>query len=145
MSSKRFAMTGLLVLATGAVGCDGASERVSVGGVVTLNGRPVNFATIVFEPQEEEDIKAKALVIGGRFEVVAGRRPTPGQYNVRFIESEPEFNVLAAARRRGRTVVPIATPIPPRYQEARTLTVTVPEGGKTDFVFNLSSRGVAKR
>jgi len=49
--AKRFHRTGLLALASLLTGCGGEMKVAPVSGVVTLDGKPLDRASVVFKPE----------------------------------------------------------------------------------------------
>jgi hypothetical protein len=57
---KSLCLCGLLVLA----GCSGSVKKVPVAGTVTVNGRPLTFGKIVFNPDSTKGNTAHVACVG---------------------------------------------------------------------------------
>lgn len=96
------ALAGLLVC-----GCvDNNPQRQAVSGTVTLDGKPVDRATIIFTPVGD-GLSAAAVIVDGKFSLSEEDGPTVGQFDVRVnpmdaeldqVEADP--SVLADANRK---------------------------------------------
>lgn len=144
---------GFLVAVVFVPGC-GESEPEEtqtvfpVSGVVTMDGKPVTFASIQFHPQAGGD--ATQVYYGttdmeGKYELVSPRGTPgcePGTYTVtisKFAQKDgsplpadagaPEFAALGVEH------------MPPKYTDVAQsqLRAVIPQGGKTDLNFPLAS------
>ena len=135
------------VTAGGTVGCsDAAYELAPVSGVVTLDGKPVGQAVVVFQPIGSEDNMTPGPSSSGQAD-------SEGHFALETIQGEPGAVV-------GNHRVKITTPqpaiagnsdsgfaqpvhkevIPARYNSDTELTFDVPEDGTTEANFPLESR-----
>jgi hypothetical protein len=135
-------MIGNLVLALGSVLLCGCSEpgpkRYAISGEVTLDGSPVNQATIVFTPKDA-GLAAAASIFDGQFSLPADAGPTQGEFGVRINPLEAELDEsqhlpaqLSRLDRRPR--------IPKHYQQNGTLTAIVTGEPNQSLRFELVSR-----
>ena len=93
---KILAATLLLASVTIAVGCGGRSGRVPVGGVVTVDGKPLEFGDITFLPIKGGNSEARAgggsLSEGGNYQL-SSYTPNDGlvrgKYQVYISATEP--------------------------------------------------------
>lgn len=120
------------------VGC-GGGETVPVSGTVTLDGEPLDGATIVFTPQEGGRPSAARTDSNGYYNLVYGRGAAgavPGEHLVTistYIEedtdSDPEDALAGSAER-----------VPARYNVNSELVENV-EYGRNTIDFDLDSEG----
>ncbi len=148
-------MTGRIFLAcalatcVSVVGCSSSSddrpETVPAEGVVTYKGQPLADATVTLTP------------VGGKY-AASGKTDAEGHFTLRaFADKEGvvpgEYRVAIQKREEGVDVGADAGPeayksksqvakslIPEKYANPNTsgLSVTIPDGGKTDIRFDLN-------
>ncbi|MGD9645931.1 MAG: hypothetical protein AB7U73_09470 [Pirellulales bacterium] len=158
-SSPSIDRLGRVALALGAVlacvawlGC--AQPESGVHGSVTLDGRPLDEAAIVFVPLGEGRRKTGAAVVAGRYQIDARDGLRPGRYRVEFVDqpafalpnsatvqsgpvsASPPVHTATQARREDR---PPRRVLPARYTIASPLTIEF-EAGRTVFDFALDSQ-----
>ena len=137
----RLLVLGLLLTA----GC-GGSGVAPVSGTVTLNGKPLAHATVVFQP----DGDGKNPGPGS-----SGTTDENGRYSLRVMTTNAagalvgrhKVSITAyAGDAEGESSAPTTTTtlirkalIPPEYNAQTTLTFEVPSGGSTSADFNLKS------
>jgi len=129
-------------------GCGSSSEgvRAAVQGKVTLDGKPLEAAAIVFHcGQGEGKITAFGLVENGSFEIAAEEGPLVGKARVEFQPKpidqatfEEELD-KTTSRRRSRPKLTVVD-IPLQYGPESTLTAHVTEDGENTFDFALETR-----
>lgn len=129
-------------------GCGSSSEgvRVTVQGNVTLDGKRLEAAAIVFHcGQGESKVTAFGFVENGSYQLEAEEGPLVGKARVEFQpkpidqdEFEEELD-KTTGRRRSRPKLTVVD-IPPQYGPESTLTADVTEGGENKFDFELKSR-----
>jgi hypothetical protein len=125
-----------------ALGCGGSNgpERYAASGEVTLDGQPLQNASIVFEPRSREGVVATAPIVDGRFHWSESNGPTVGDFDVRVNpEAVEDSEALEIVKRRKRQPIE-KTQVPPKYQRPGALTATVTREGPNEFVFSLSGR-----
>ncbi len=130
----------LAVLALGMIGCSSSNPtRLEVSGEVTMDGKPLENATIQFHPEQELIVLGKTRVIQGAFSMVSPEGLPVGEYDVTIIPAEPEFEEIEIARRRGDPSPLRRVMIPKDYQQPGKLTATVTQEGSREFNFALKS------
>lgn len=65
------------------IGCDSGPKRIAIEGTVTLDGQPLQQATLILTPKTNGSPTA-AVIENGRFGISAEYGPTPGDYFVRI-------------------------------------------------------------
>lgn len=134
----------LIVLA---MGCRGKTEQlVPVAGRVTLSGRPVGDATIVFECPEAAVSRAARLTADGRYEMADYRSAglPPGTYRVavvpgRYLDPGEEKVPLALPGKEHAGDLESTRSIPDRFRSIETsgLEAMVIDGETRSFDFAL--------
>lgn len=138
--SRGLATFVVAVAAAIVVGCaDPGPRRHAIRGEVTLDGEPVDDATIVLTP-DGEGLAAIAEIEDGEFRFSEESGPTSGEFGVRInpneaemeaVEDDPDQLAESADRQR----------IPAVYQRTGALTATI-SGDETQLLrFELSSQG----
>jgi predicted small lipoprotein YifL len=118
----------ILLLATLA-GCGtGGPEIVPVSGRVTLDGRPLENADVVFQPDEANRPSSGRTDADGRYQLMYKR----GIEGARVGEHKVLITVSSEIVRR-------PPPIPPRYNSASELRAGVKSGEDNEFNFDLKS------
>jgi hypothetical protein len=133
---------GLCLIVVALTGCGGGDgpERYAASGHVTLDGQPLNDASIVFQPRDEGGVLASALIENGRFQWSGSDGPTAGEFDVRINpEAVEEMEALEIVQQKKMQAIE-KTHIPRRYQQTGALRATVTPGGPNEFEFPLSSR-----
>ncbi len=142
-----------------ALGCGRPTEKIKVipvTGRVTLDGQPLEGATVTFLPQTAEGAAAGATTDStGNFKLqtAGAARPgaVPGAYQVTVIKSEvrelmSQEKALAEAQHKNQLIPPPTTAtkglLPARYRNPAQsgLTATVTESGKNHFEFDVKSK-----
>lgn len=139
----------ILLIAVSALmdGCGGQSQapRVTVKGIVTVDGAPLPKGKVVFTPADgNASLIATAQVVDGRFETVESFGPIPGMQRVEIISTDdggyaPDDE--AAMQRwvaEGRKPIKVVR-IPPQYQKDGKLKAEVKSDGSNEFKFELAS------
>jgi hypothetical protein len=130
----------LVLLALTGCGGRGVPERYAASGRVTLDGQPLNHASIVFQPRDEGGVLATAPIENGRFEWSGSDGPTAGDFDVRINpEAVEEMEALKIVQQKERQPLEKIR-IPRRYQRTGSLHATVIAEGPNEFEFPLSSR-----
>ncbi len=135
----RLKMVVLLSLGTLATfsGCSPAGpQRYPVSGTVTLDGKPVSQATIIFTPQEQ-GLAAAAAIENGQFRFTAEDGPTAGVFSVRVNPNAAELQEVAATELAQAKLQPR---IPQAYQRPGTLTTHVHGRAEQVLEFVLSTK-----
>lgn len=133
MRRVRIPLVALLILA--ATGCSGGI--VPVSGVVTLDGKPVEGASVNFTPEKPESAGA-----GGAY----GKTDSQGRYSLKTVIGDKPGTV--AGKYKVTISLSRATPnnpdgpekelIPTKYNAKSDLTFDVPPGGTDQADFTLT-------
>ncbi|NOY42217.1 MAG: hypothetical protein GXP26_10315 [Planctomycetes bacterium] len=116
------------------IGCGQADRRLAVTGSVALDGKTLSRAIINFRPVPgNPSSSAGAGLEDGNFKISANQGLFPGDYNV----------IIQAFEETGRMVVdPQFGKVPEtalvRFQEEKTLQVTVSEESENRFDFQIT-------
>ena len=161
----RFSLCVLVgaAVVVGLAGCAPTSDvgASTVTGTVTLNGAPVEGATVSFVPADDAGkIAAGTTDAQGKFTlttVKAGDGAVPGAYNVAISKVEgavaaggamTEESRQASMPGAGRAPAPVEVKdlLPTKYKSAKDsgLTAEVKSGGGNDFTFTLEGEAKAK-
>lgn len=159
---------GVAAILAAMIGCGGgvASVRtVPVKGKVTLDGKPVEGATVQFAPEDSGGRAASGVTKSdGTFELTtAGGGPgaVPGNYKVAITKrttagpaqapksQEEAMKAIQEQMAKGGSAALIKTPpkvqdeLPPQYGDAATsgFSAEVTVGGKNEFTFDMTSGG----
>jgi hypothetical protein len=107
-------------------GCGGV-KPVPVRGVATVNGQPLPFGQVLFQPTDPQAGRPALgkIETDGRFEATSfapGDGLMPGEYRLAIDPARPEFDTSVAHL--------TAPPVHPKYADGGTsgLTVTVRQG-----------------
>ena len=128
-----------LLAMTICTGCSPAElPRYAVEGQVTLDGKPVNGASIIFTPQGA-GLAAAADIVDGHFALPENVGPTAGEFSVRINPHDPELeaaqadpSLLVKAHRKPS--------IPKVYRSDGRLSATITSQPMEPLVFQLTSR-----
>jgi hypothetical protein len=129
-------------LSLAVAGCGGSDgpPRHAASGRVTLDGTPLDDASIVFEPQGEGGLVASAAIVDGRFQWTEENGPAAGDYHVRVNpDAVEESEALAIVQQKKRQSIE-KVQVPARYQRPGALSATVSPDGPNEFEFPLKSR-----
>ncbi len=120
------------------LGCSSSVvQRYPIRGSVTLDGKDVDDASIIFIPQGDGS-PAIAVITDGQFELSAADGLSRGNYDVRINPHEPEMTEIAADRRR--TPKANRRPrIPSVYQRGGKLNTTILDAPVPKLHFELKS------
>lgn len=128
-------LISLVIIA--APGCgDTGSQRRAISGSVTLDGQPVNNATLILTPQGP-GLSAAAQIVDGQFALSADVGPTQGDFSVRINPAEVEFHPTTSAR---KTDGKSRQQIPQRYQRPGELSVKITDDPAQTLELKLSSK-----
>lgn len=138
-SSKVTTLMLVFGLTTVFTGCGGryAFDTVPVQGVVTLDGRPLAGALVVFRPVNGRP-SSGTTDITGKYELQympAKPGALPGEHQVSITTAlEPDSDSDNPLKQRGRAEL-----VPPQYNSRTTLTATVQPGASGPHDFRLES------
>ncbi len=161
---------GVAAVLAAMIGCGGGAsgvKTVPVKGKVTLDGKPVEGATVQFAPEDSAGRAASGVTKSdGTFELTtAGGGPgaVPGKYKVAITKrttagpaeapktQEEAMKAIQEKMAKGGSAAFIKTPpkvqdeLPARYGNAATsgFTAEVTATGKNEFTFDMTSGGAA--
>lgn len=129
------------VVAIALAGCgsgDGLDRR-AISGSATLDGRPLDSGSILFDPDSDRvGTAVGTLIRGGRFALARAEGPVPGRYIARVyaasaVQAPPPPGVS------GQVPRPMVELIPPAYNVRSTLRAEVTADGPNDFRFAIRS------
>lgn len=129
-------------------GCGGgvsdidAPLRRAIVGEVTLDGRPLSQARILFEPAASAGVntQASAEVVDGKFSIPMDRGPAVGEYRVLFDALILEDVEAVAQAQRGLRPKLERVDIPKRYTSPPGLPAVVSFDGPNELRFELMSK-----
>jgi hypothetical protein len=127
-----------VVLATmlGGAGCGGPVKR-AISGSVTLEGKPLDEAVIMFVPLDIQAGKTGAAITQGRYEVPRDVGLLPGRYRVEIADDPP---IDHASMGHPPKPVPARRRLPVHYSVASPLSIDIAPTGPTEFDFPLTSK-----
>jgi hypothetical protein len=128
--------TAVLVATTG---CGGPVRR-AVAGSVTIDGRPLDEAVILFVPLDGDGRKTGGRIEAGRYELARDVGLLPGRYRVEVADDPPIDPGMRPDRQqpRPRRKLPVA------YSTASPLAVEVTADGPAEFDFELTVKAAGK-
>lgn len=128
-------VVGLLVLS----GCGGSgTDRETVSGAVTLDGKPLETGSILFTP-EGPGSTAGGEIENGQYNLSRELGLSPGSYRVQIQSWRPTGRTIRDAA-SGETFEDLVSIIPPRYNERSELKVTIEQGTENTFDYALESK-----
>ena len=154
----RIALAALLIVCAACVGCKGSRLEglVDAEGVVTLNGTPVEGATVIFAPKSYGEKSGSATAVtdaSGKFKLTTsqpGDGAYPGDYLISVAKDRLEgVMTLEEAQRRsadpdgaGKEAAPeqsVVHELPVKYADINSsgLTVSIPAGGDKNITLAL--------
>ncbi len=117
-------------------GCGGPARR-AIAGSVTLDGRPLDEAVIMFVPLAVPGSKTGAAVTAGRYEVPSEVGVLPGRYRVEIADNPP----IDSWHGPGRSSVPARRTLPVAYSStASPLAIDIAASGQVVFDFALTTQ-----
>lgn len=129
----------ILILLASAVGCSNSEPRFELKGEVTLDGVPLENATLILTPKGKGQAVA-ANIVDGKFQVPENLGPTLGDYHARINpldgNDDPESFIANARSGKKKQL------IPKEYQSDGKLTVSVK--GTPDEAFQLELKSSAQ-
>lgn len=136
---SRLVPLGALVVSAFLIGCGPGNElgRVPIGGIVTLDGQPLDRGSVSFEPVGE-GTSSGATITNGTFEIPEEKGLPPGKYKVRVFSSAGE----AAApedQPPGESNVIEKERIPKSWNTATDQEIEVNESGENQYTFDIKT------
>lgn len=145
------ASLGVALLVSVSPGCGDGPKLVPVSGVVTLDGEPLEGATLSFVPVAGAGVSTSGTDMTGpkgNFQITYNGRAglVPGKYKVMVSKTEDvapkngkEISPVFAKAKFERGLMGLTKEtIPPQNFDKE---VEVPEGGATDFALDFKSKG----
>jgi len=74
----------------------GATKRGAVEGTVTVNGKPVSWGSVTFDPEDSRAPRMTARVMGGKFKLDAASGPPVGVHHLKVYFSSADVPSLTA-------------------------------------------------
>ena len=123
-------------------------KTVKVEGTVTLEGKPLSSATVIFFPPAGQRPATGSTDSIGRFQLSTfqqGDGAVPGEHMVAVVPKDPPpmpGQAFASPGNSNLTAEPYVEPFPARYNQQSTsgLTATVAADRKNEFTFELKQR-----
>lgn len=150
MRSMSVFLSIAVCLASVCLGCRSGNypKTVKVEGTVTLEGKPLADATVVFFPAVGQRPATGSTDSIGRFQLSTfqqGDGAVPGEHMVAVVPKDPPSMPGQAFASPGSSNLPdepYVEPFPARYNRPNTsgLTATVAADGKNEFNFELKKR-----
>lgn len=130
----------LILLGVVLVGCDGSPGRQTITGSVTIDGKPLYYGTITFEP-EVHGPRAAASIRNGSYEVESSRGPLAGPTLVVIHSPKfpPDLSLPDDTGELAALALRYSEALPTRYNAKTELRATVTEDGPNEFNFDLKS------
>jgi hypothetical protein len=152
LTSRVLVSTALACLVVTLVfGCSDGPKLVPASGIVTLDGEPLEGATVSFIPAQENRISTGGSDVTGpkgNFQITYNGRAglAPGKYRVavsKTVEVAPKGGkeispIFAKASFEKQLMGLTKETIPPQNFDRE---IEVPEGGATDFALDFKSKG----
>lgn len=141
-------LVAALLVCLALAGCGGAQSigRKAVTGTVSMDGKPMDYGSINFQPIEgnSKQIGAGAVVENGAYSIPADQGLTPGKYRVVITSptggkpSGPQKGESPeeAMKRAG---TPPTERLPPKYNSESELTAEVTASAPPKFDFKVES------
>ncbi len=102
-----------------ALGCmDSQPERIAVVGTMTLDGEPVQDATLILTPKSPGGRAAAVAIVEGEFALPQTQGVIAGDYRIQINPNGPDFEVIAAS---GSAQTIRKPKIPARFQRVGEL------------------------
>jgi len=134
---------GWLVIGIGiCAGCGGSGGRVGVAGNVTLDGKPIEDGSIVFESADRSGPSAGGKIQQGTYSFAGDAGVMPGKKTVRIFGLRKTGKQVAGgvASDMSQMVDEIEQYVPAIYNEQSTLTCEVVAGYDNRHDFQLESK-----
>lgn len=125
-----------LVAATTGCGKPDPFGRQPLKGVVTWNGKPIQFGSISLEPAEGQPAGATASISNGEFSIPREAGPCPGKYDV-WLHA---YDRVGERPADGSEAIPPKEILPAKYQAKPATQITiekVEEEQTNEFTFDL--------
>jgi hypothetical protein len=144
VTHHRIGVSCLLALAL--AGCNSPGDnlpRQRVSGTVTLDGKPLERGTILFQPVSELPTGIAVPISGGQYYIEKAQGLVPGSYKVKISSTPPPVPEPLTAEGTppppGKPTPPPKDLMPERYNSLTILTREVKEGVTNTFDFPLET------
>jgi hypothetical protein len=130
-----------MLLAVFALGCDNRPARQPISGTVTVDGKPLYYGTITFEP-EVRGPRAAASIRDGKYEIESSRGPLSGPTLVviRSPKFPHELSLPEDTSELADLALQYTEALPARYNAKTELQAIVTDEGPNEFNFELTSQ-----
>jgi hypothetical protein len=135
ISAKRIHLFSLVAMAALLSGCGGEMKVAPVSGVVTLDGKPLDRASVVFKPEAGGRPSFGVTDENGRFSLAYSMNEDGAEVGPATVTISTKLQVEGADENRPRA----AERVPARYAK-RPLKVTV-EAKKNEVELGLTTKG----
>jgi hypothetical protein len=126
-------------------GCQPHTNRLAVSGAITLNGQPLDGASIRFTSVDGVKSANGALVQNGRFQIPKAKGLLPGTYHVEISAPDSKAAPVLVGAGPGQPGVRTAPErVPAEYNVNSKQTIEVKTDGDNNFTFDIVS-GVHKK
>jgi len=139
-ANGRVVLSVLFVLSAVFAGCGGDGiDRVEVFGNVTLDGKPLDDAAILFVPLGDGPT-AGTQFTGGEYRIEEARGPSPGKYRVEITAYRGTGEMIEDSDLPGQMEERRESVVPERYNSQSQLTVELTPGNANRHDFALQSQ-----
>jgi len=124
-------------------GC-GSGNRLPLSGTVTLDGKPLSYGLIHFEPNASDQLSASTVIEQGAYKFEGGNGLAPGKYKVSIrstpppqdtTDMDPDKMMEMAAKAR-----PFKDPVLSKYNKKTELSAEITAGGPATLDFKVTSK-----
>jgi hypothetical protein len=152
--SRAWCWALMAAVAVAIAGCGrAATDRRSVSGEVTLDGKPVDGGNIQIDPLDAKQTSATgALIQVGRYSIPRQTGLAPGKYRVRIYWADRKVKADSVPGAPGSagppgpmSVAPLKELIPAKYNTESELTIEVLPNDANKFDFALSTGTIGLR
>jgi hypothetical protein len=141
---RRLCASFLAMLLLLLAGCGPRSDRLAVGGSVTLDGAPLDEGSIRLTSTGSGKLFASgAMIQNGKFHVPQEKGLPPGTYRVEISSPDTAAPLVVYKGVPGEPALPPTAPerIPPEYNFNSKQTIEVTTGGDNVFKFDVVRHG----
>lgn len=135
------ALALLASLGASFVGCGPRTDRLAIGGSVSLDGTPLDKGTIRFTTKGEGRLQTTgAMIQAGTYEIPAEKGLLPGTYHVELNSPDNDAKPVIVRAQPGGPGIPVAPDrIPPEYNVESDKSIEVMSDGENRFDFTIVS------
>jgi len=128
----------LLLILSGCAPAANQFSRVSVEGMVTLDGEPLESGNITWLPVTDGPV-VSGTILDGQYQIEQSQGPAAGEYRVEIDAVRPTGNKVPDTV-GDKLVDEYANQVPDRYNRNSELKVTIKSNGDQQHHFKLISR-----